>query len=128
MEAHRNQQKKGISSSSSRNIGSRPGVRPDTPKSPLVRVSLVASVSSILSSTPVAVPWALAGPFVCTSGAAAPVIFFITLGGILDLRTFPRPGSSEALSIGPGAAARDSRAAAIDRRRDLLDMSNFASA
>ena len=52
--------------------------------------------------------------------------FFITLGGILDLRTFPRPGSSEALSIGPGAAARDSRAAAIDRRRDLLDMSNLA--
>jgi hypothetical protein len=41
------------------------------------------------------------------------------------LHTFPRPGSSEALSIGPGAAARDSRAAAIDRRRDLLDMSNF---
>ena len=65
------------------------------------------------------------GPFVCTSGAAAPITFFITLGGILDLRTFPRPGSSEALSIGPGSAARDSRAAAIDRRRDLLDMSNF---
>ena len=59
------------------------------------------------------------------SGAAAPIIFFITLGGILGLRTFPRPGSSEALSIDPGAAARDSRAAAIDRRRDLLDMSNL---
>ena len=110
------------SSSAARHRTAWLGVRPVTPSSPRGRVVPAVSAAPICVSTPVAGSSAGVGSFFVVSRAAASIISFITLGGISVSRTFPRPGSSEALSIDPGAAARDGRAAAIDQRRDLLDM------